>query len=115
MVTVRSLIIVNGRSLVNTFRGLVLPVSSSLIQPAEPPAILPDSRFKGDTPDMYGIINESDVCRVIRFFVAGNPAARSIVSNINRRMLFEKEQITGDCGLTGRFARNRTNLPPDGN
>ena len=28
-----------------------------------------------------------------------------------RRVLFEKVQHTGDCGLTGRFADNRTSLP----
>ena len=32
-----------------------------------------------------------------------------------RRVLFEKTQHTGDCGLTGRFGRNRTNLPLKGN
>jgi len=30
---------------------------------------------------------------------------------ILRRVLFEKVQHTGDCGLTGRFADNHTSLP----
>ena len=34
-----------------------------------------------------------------------------IIKIILRRVLFEKVQHTGDCGLTGRFADNRTNLP----
>jgi len=33
-----------------------------------------------------------------------------------RRVLFEKTtQHTGDCGITGRFACNHTNLPLKGN
>ena len=32
-----------------------------------------------------------------------------------RRVLFEKAQYTGDCGLTGRLDRNLTNLPLKGN
>ncbi len=34
---------------------------------------------------------------------------------ILRRVLFEKVQHTGDCGLTGRFADDHTNLPLKGN
>jgi len=36
---------------------------------------------------------------------------RLIIKIIIRRVLFEKVQHTGDCGLTGRFADNRTSLP----
>ena len=38
-----------------------------------------------------------------------------MIKGFLRRALFEKVQHTGDCGLTGRFDRNRANLPLKGN
>jgi hypothetical protein len=38
-----------------------------------------------------------------------------MIKKFLRRLLFEKAQHTGDCGLTGRFADNRTSLPLKGN
>ena len=38
-------------------------------------------------------------------------AAKAAKNIFLRRVLFEKVQHTGDCGLTGRFADNRTSLP----
>jgi hypothetical protein len=44
-----------------------------------------------------------------------NQAVWHDYKNILRRVLFEKAQHAGDCGLTGRFADNRTSLPLKGN
>jgi hypothetical protein len=48
----------------------------------------------------------------------GNAALNAIITLIaemQRRVLFEKELHTGDCRLTGRFADDLTNLPLKGN